>query len=66
MQLMCVFREFADPLALARGTAYRETIRREGKILVEILNFSPDGAHRTIQSASSTQHCYMVLFDCGE
>ena len=43
MRLMCVFREFADPLALARGTAYRETIRRGGKISVEILNFSPYG-----------------------
>ena len=43
MQLMCVFREFADPLALARGTAYRETIRRGGKISVEILNFCPYG-----------------------
>ena len=55
MQLMCVcvcvFREFADPLALARGKSYEETIQRGGKILVEIQNFSPYGDSDTGKSS---------------
>ena len=48
---MCVFREFADPLALARGRSYEETIQRGGKILVEIQNFSPYGDSDTGKSS---------------
>ena len=48
---MCVFREFADPLALARGRSYEETIQRGGKISVKIQNFSPYGDSDTGKSS---------------
>ena len=46
-----MFREFADPLALARGRAYEETIQRGGKISVKIQNFSPIGDSDTGKSS---------------